>query len=360
MILPASVDLASLAIDHLVGSGDFFFQGRRVSHQLECRTRLIYVAYRMILEQAGSGVAKSLGLKVGRIATPESGRCMDPGQRSCHSRLACVPARNRAHEQYVVHCYCARLAQTLRLVSHLPGHDDKVRQVSSFSAHRLSAGSATAPSSSTEATGRASFRVLQVPVPPSRAGRRPSISPLWVSRSASSASTHGRTRSSTAGAMPSPASLWLLSRLLICAGNLLRRACRAASDQLRDRAPLAERPADPVVRLVGRPHQPCQVQHLSSARVHGEVIAVGACRRFIVPTVRDDARSSRYTDYLEPAVDMMAALGPGAERDARRRCDARTATGPSAEQAPRQVSLPVPPAGEHFVRRRAAAPSRHT
>ena len=59
------LDLASLAIDHLVGIGDFLLQGRRVSHELERGTRLIHIAYCVVLKQAGGGVAKIVGIEGG-------------------------------------------------------------------------------------------------------------------------------------------------------------------------------------------------------------------------------------------------------------------------------------------------------
>ena len=65
MILPAKLDLSALAIDHLVGVGDFLFQRRGVGHQLEGGARLIHIAYCVVLEQAGGGMAKVVGIEGG-------------------------------------------------------------------------------------------------------------------------------------------------------------------------------------------------------------------------------------------------------------------------------------------------------
>jgi len=43
------LDLAFLAIDHLVGMGDILLQGCGISHELERGTRLIHVADCMVL-----------------------------------------------------------------------------------------------------------------------------------------------------------------------------------------------------------------------------------------------------------------------------------------------------------------------
>ena len=57
------VDLSAAAIHHPVGRRHMLIKRRRVSHQLEGRSRLIYVADRVVAQQVVRGVAKIIGIE---------------------------------------------------------------------------------------------------------------------------------------------------------------------------------------------------------------------------------------------------------------------------------------------------------
>ena len=59
------LDLAALAVDHVVGVGDVLIERRGVGDQLEGRAGLVDIAHRVILQQRGSGAAKLVGIEGG-------------------------------------------------------------------------------------------------------------------------------------------------------------------------------------------------------------------------------------------------------------------------------------------------------
>ena len=57
--------LSSLAVDHVVRSGDVLLECRGVGDQLEDRAGLVDVADRVVLQQRGRGVAGLVGIEGG-------------------------------------------------------------------------------------------------------------------------------------------------------------------------------------------------------------------------------------------------------------------------------------------------------
>ncbi len=95
--LTGDVDLAALAIDHVIGLGNGLIHRRGVGDELEDGTGLIDVADRVVAQQVGRGVAKLIGIECG---TDGEGQNL-AGVHVLHDdgaveRLRLLPWRDRA------------------------------------------------------------------------------------------------------------------------------------------------------------------------------------------------------------------------------------------------------------------------